>query len=137
MSAVAVSDEEFMDFLVQQIINLPEGEACFLCKTTNGKECIWDEIGEEMFSEGNKILAWYEKSKVLSTTAKMHRAVRYHLYHHYACAMTEIGQRGGHVQVPDCVEKYIKLAYPGDGKFVGYKEHPTTNKRQPKFAQVK
>ncbi len=103
---------------------------------THGKECIWDEIGEEMFSEGNKILAWYDKKKVPSTKAKMHRAVRYHLYHHYACTMTELGSRGGHVQVPDCVKKYIKLAYLGDGNFVGYKEHPT-KKRQAKIAQGK
>jgi len=136
MSAAAALDEEFMDFLVQQIISLPEGKACFLCETTHGGECIWDEIGEEMLSEGNKILAWYDKRKVQSTKAKMHRAVCYHLYCHYTCTMTELGRRGGHVQVPDCVKKYIKLAYPGDGKFVGYKEHPT-KKCQAKFAQGK
>jgi len=136
MSATAALDEEFMDFLVQQIISLPEGKVCFLCEMMHGGECIWDEIGEEMLLEGNKILAWYDKKKVPSTKAKMHRAVRYHLYHHYACTMTELGSRGGHVQVPDCVKKYIKLAYPGDGNFVGYKEHPT-KKRQAKIAQGK
>jgi len=93
MSAAAASDEEFQDFLIQQIMNLPEGMSCFLCQTTNDGECIWEEIGDEMLLEGNKILAWYEKSKVPSTTAKMHRAARYHLYNHYACVVTGLRLR--------------------------------------------
>jgi len=56
--ATAPTDEEFINFLVSQIVNLPEGMACFLCKTTYSRECIWNEIGEEMLVEGNKILAW-------------------------------------------------------------------------------
>jgi len=136
MSAVAHTDEEFMDFLIQQIINLPEGTPCFLCATTHCKECIWEEIGDEMLLEGNKIIEWYKNSKVPTTHAKMHRAVRYHLYQHYACAVTGLGRRGVRIQVPECIEKYIKLAYPGDGKFVGFKKHPT-KKFQSKVAVAK
>jgi len=40
------------------------------------------------------------------------------------------------VQVSDCIEKYIKYAYPGNGKFVGFKEHPA-KKCQGKFAVAK
>jgi len=94
------------------------------CETMHGQECIWDEIGGEMLSEGNKILDWYKKSNVQSTEVKMHCAVHYHLYHHYTCVMTELGGRGDHEQVPDYVEKYIKYAYPGNSKFVRFKEHP-------------
>jgi len=50
--------------------------------------------------------------------------------------MAELGCNGVYIQVPDCVEKYIKLTYPGDGKFVGYKEHPT-KKHKGKFAAAK
>jgi len=135
MSAATTSDKEFQDFLIQQIINLPEGVPCFLCQMTHGGECIWDEIGDEMLSEGNNILAWYEKSKVPSTKAKMHHAAQYHLYHHYVCAVTGLGCKRVCIQVPECMEKYIKLAYSGDGKFVGYKEHPT-KKHRAKFTKV-
>ncbi len=31
--------------LVRQIVNFLEGSPCFLCQTTEGRECIWDEIG--------------------------------------------------------------------------------------------
>jgi len=72
MSATAgLLDKEFIDFLVQQIINLPQGMPCFLCETMHGQECIWDKIGGEMLSEGNKILDWYKKSNVQSTEAKI------------------------------------------------------------------
>jgi len=118
-SASLPEPEEQIDNLVKQIIDLPEGMPCFLCHTTSGRECVWDEIGEEMLYEGNKILAWYDKKKVASTHAAKHRAARYHLYRHYSCII--MGYRGVRVQVPDCIEKYIKLAYPGDGKFVGFK----------------
>jgi len=136
MSAAATSDEEFQEFLIQQIMNLPEGMPCFLCQTTHGGECIWEEIGDEMLLEGNKILAWYKKSKVPSTKAKMHRTARYHLYNHYVCIVTGLGCKGVHIQVPECMEKYIKLVYPGDGKFVRYKECPT-KKHQAKFSKTK
>ena len=116
--------QEEIDDLVKQILNLPQGMPCFLCDTTSGRECVWDEIGKEMLYEGNKILTWYENKKVASTHAKMHRAACYHLYRHYSCIV--MGYRNVHVQVPDCIEKYIKLAYPSDGKFVGFKESRTS-----------
>jgi len=45
-------------------------------------------------------------------------------YRHYSCIV--MGYRNVRVQVPDCIEKYIKLAYPSDGKFVGFKESRTS-----------
>jgi len=60
-------------------------------------------------------LACYVKKKVASTNAKMHHAAHYHLYQHFSCII--MGYRNVCVQVPDCIEKYIKLAYHGDGKF--------------------
>ncbi len=50
--------------------------------------------------------------------------------------MTGLGCRGVCIQVQDCIGKCIKLAYLGDGKFVGYKECPT-KKCQAKFAMAK
>jgi len=47
--------------------------------------------------------------------------------------MTKLGCKGGHVQVK---EKYIKYAYPGHGKFVGFKECPA-KKCQGKFSAAK
>ncbi len=119
-----------MDFLVQQIVNLPLGMPCFLCLTMHGQECIWEEIGGEMLSEGNKILDWYKKSKGQGAEAKMHCAACYYLYHHYTCVMTELGCRGDCVQVPDCVEKYIKYAYLAMASLLGSKNALQRNARE-------
>ncbi len=124
VAAAIPEPEEQINNLVKQILDLLQGMPCFLCHTTYGRECVRDEIGEEMLSKGNKILAWYNKKKVASTNAKMQCAACYHLYRHYSCII--MGYRNVHVQIPDCIEKYIKLAYPSDGKFIGFKEHHTS-----------
>jgi len=121
MSTAIPDQEEQINNLVNQIVDLPEGMLCFLYDTTYGRECVWDEIGKEMLYLGNKILAWYyDKKKVASIHAKMHHAAHYHLYMHYSCII--VGYRNVHVCIPNCIEKYIKLAYPGNKKFVGFKE---------------
>jgi len=63
MSAAAASNEEFMDFLIQQIINLPEGMPCFLCQTMHGRESIWDEIWQEMLVRATVSLLSMRKVK--------------------------------------------------------------------------
>jgi len=59
-----------MDFLIQQIVNLPLGMPCFLCLTMYGQECIWEEIGGEMLLEGNRT-----KSKALRQRCIVHATI--------------------------------------------------------------
>jgi len=120
---MAQQDEEQINILLRDIIGAQDGMQCFLCETTFGRECIWDEIGEEMLREGNGIINFYTTSRMPTTLAKMHRAARYHLYCHYTFAISSNWGPGmGHVRLPACVENHIRLAYPGDGNFVGFQE---------------
>jgi len=49
--------------LVRQIVDFPEGSPCFLCLTTEGRECVWDDIGDEITMEGRNTIIWHEASK--------------------------------------------------------------------------
>jgi len=123
-SKMAHQNDEQMNLLLHDIIGTQDSMQCFLCKTTFGCECIWDEIGEEMLCEGNGIIDFYNCSQMSMTLAKMHHAARYHLYCHYTFAISsDWGPGMGHVCLPACVETYIRLAYPGNGNFVGFQEH--------------
>jgi len=107
------------------VMLLEDRMACsvFLCKTTFGCECIWDEIGEEMLCKGNGIICFYETSQMPTTLAMMYWAAQYHLYCHYTFAISsDWGPGMGRVHLPACMETYIRLAYPGDGNFVGFHE---------------
>jgi len=42
--------------LVRQIVDFPEGSPCFLCQMTEGLECVWDEIGDELTMEGRNTI---------------------------------------------------------------------------------
>jgi len=50
--------------LVEQILNMNEGSHCFLCLMTTCKECIWDEIKDNIMHAGNvAIMAKKQKVK--------------------------------------------------------------------------
>jgi len=117
-----------IDILIEQITIVPEGSYCFLCKTTDKKECIWDEIVDDMTMEANNIIVWNDTCEPRTKQARVHRAVRYHLYLHYMHTVSSWSHGQGRVRVPICVEQKIKRAYPGDGKFVGFKALP--NRKQ-------
>jgi len=46
-------EQEQIICLIEEITNVPEGSPCFLCLTTDGKECLWHEIGEDIVAKGN------------------------------------------------------------------------------------
>jgi len=56
------------------------------------------------------------------TLARRHKAAQYHLYTHYTCTILKMQCKNVHICGPACIESYIKMAYPGDGKYVGFKE---------------
>jgi len=49
--------------LVRQIVNFLEGSPCFLCQMTEGRECVWDEVGDEITMEGRNVIIWHEASE--------------------------------------------------------------------------
>jgi len=121
---MAQQDEEQINILLCNIIGVQDGMQCFLCETTFGCKCIWDEIGEEMVHEGNGFINFYSSFQIPMTLAKMHQAAWYHLYCHYMFAISsDWGPGMGCIHLPACMETYIWLAYPGDGNFVGFQEH--------------
>ncbi len=120
---MACQEEEHTNILLCDIIGAQDGMQCFLCETTFGRECIWDKIGEEMLREGNSIIDLYNRSRMPTMLAKMHKMARYHLYCHYMFAISsDWGPGMGHVHLLACAEMYIRLAFPGDGNFVGFQE---------------
>jgi len=49
--------------LVRQIVDNPEGSPCFLCLLTEGRECVWDDVGDEITMEGRNTIIWHEASE--------------------------------------------------------------------------
>jgi len=122
---MAQQHDKQINVLLRDIIGGQEGMQCFLCETTFGCKCIWDEIGEEMLHKGNGIVDFYERSRMptMLLVAKTHQAAQYHLYCHYTFAISSNWGPGmGRVCLPACMEQHITLAYPGDGNFVGFQE---------------
>jgi len=120
---MAQQHDEQINVLLRDIVGAQEGMQCFLCVTTIGRECIWDEIGEEMLREGNGIIDFYQRSRMPTTLARMHWAARYHLYCHYTFAISsDWGPGMGCIRLPACIEQHIRMAYPGNGNFVGFQE---------------
>ncbi len=73
--------------LVHQIVDVPDGPPCFLCQMTEGRECVWDDVGDELTMEGSTVI-WHEASEghfmQHPTIAESHRAA------HYACYQCHI-----------------------------------------------
>ena len=52
--------EEEINSLVSEIVNVTKGDSCFLCKVSNGAECIWDEIRGDILDTGHKAMVAYK-----------------------------------------------------------------------------
>ncbi len=112
--------------LVRQIVNFPEGSPCFLCQTTEGRECIWDEIGDELTMEGRNTIIWHEASEGHfmrhPPIEESHCAARYACYRRYIYTASSWTPGSGRIRVPTCVENNIRRLFPGDGVFVGFND---------------
>jgi len=84
MTTETTQDEQrSIDDLIMEIVNVPEGYSCFLCTTTNGDECIWHELKEDIVSVGTSVMM-LEKDEIPSLTlAEVHTAACYACYQHY------------------------------------------------------
>jgi len=48
---------------IWEIADVPEGSPCFLCQMTDLKECIWDEIGDDIVARGLEARIWFERTE--------------------------------------------------------------------------
>jgi len=110
--------------LIMEIINPPEGELCFLCTVTNGIECVWPLISEDIVSYGRRSAIRYEDRErnhsPLLTLEEFHKACRYACYRRYIFTVSNWSTGMGRIRIPTCIETGIRNAFPGNGVFVGF-----------------
>ncbi len=110
--------------LVALIVNPPEGDVCFLCATSDGRECVWNEIGPDIVAFGRFTgMNYGEQHRVCSppvTLADVHKACRFACYRRYIFTASNWSTGMGCIRIPSCVENSIRHAFPGDGVFVGF-----------------
>jgi len=110
--------------LVAVLANPVEGGVCFLCTSTDGTECMWDEIGDDITGHGRGAGIEYEDrdrfSRPALTLAELHKACRYGCYHRYIFTVSSWCRGMGRIRIPACVEAHIRRTFPGDGVFVGF-----------------
>jgi len=70
--------------LIVLIVNPPNGEVCFLCATTKGRECVWNEIGHDIVAFGCVTGMCYGEPHHVQTPpltlAEFHKACRFVCY---------------------------------------------------------
>jgi len=44
-------------------VDVPEGSPCFLCVTTDSKECIWDKIRDDIVGRELEARIWFEHTE--------------------------------------------------------------------------
>lgn len=111
---------EDIDQLIEEILDYDEGEDCFLCQETLQSECLWDEVGGEILAKAE--LFWKQiKDSPTPTFALKQKQVRFSCYRHYIAYFSRWVPGMGRLRLPCCVERKIKEAYSGDGKFTGFK----------------
>jgi len=117
--------------LVAVIANPPEGEVCFLCASTNGNECVWDEVGQDIIGSGRAAGVHYEDRVRMHQTpmnmAEFHKVCRFACYRRYIFTVSSWSSGLGRIRIPTCVEESIRDAFPGNGVFVGFQDNRNAN----------
>jgi len=112
--------------MVREIADVPEGSACFLCRTTDLRECIWDEIGDNIIARGVEARIWFEQTEGTflepASIAACDKAARYACYRRYIFTVSNWIRCTGRVRIPTCVKTNIRQRFPGDGVFVGFNQ---------------
>jgi len=109
-----------IEHLICEITNQPRGYPCFLCMCSGGKDCLWDEVGEEVVLEGNNAAIWYDHTKGSCNMVAIPKAAHYAYYRYYIQVVSNWSCGTGHVCLPTCVECNIKCQFPGNGVYVGF-----------------
>jgi len=109
-----------VEALVADIANPPDGEVCFLCVSSDGAECVWNEIGDDITSHGRRdAIISYEGDD----GNEFHKACRYACYRRYIFTVSRWTRGMGRIRIPACVEASIRIAFPGNGVFVGFQNN--------------
>jgi len=83
--------------MICEIVDVSEGSPCFLCQMTDLKECIWDEIGDDIMARGLEARIWFERTEGNFTQpapiAACDKAVRYACqWHFFYCQHLDLCQ---------------------------------------------
>jgi len=112
--------------MIREIADVPEGSPCFLCQTTDLKECIWDEIGDDIVARGLEARIWFERTEGNFTQpapiAACDKAARYACYRRYIFTVSTWIHVNGCVCIPTCIEMNIRQRFPGDGVYTGFNQ---------------
>jgi len=88
-----------VEALVANIANPPDGKVCFLCLTSNGTECIWNEIGDDITSHGHAHGIYFEDVKCTRelplSLAEFHKACCYACYRQLHLHSEQMDPRDG------------------------------------------
>jgi len=109
-----------VDTLVADIANPPDGEVCFLCASSDGAECVWNKISDDITNHGRADALSFEGDDEKA----FHKACRYACYRRYIFTVSRWTQGMGRIRIPTCIEASIRNAFPGDGVFVGFQNNP-------------
>ena len=118
-----------IECLIHEITDQPREYPCFLCVCSGGKDCLWDEVGEEVVLEGNNAAVWYNHTEGTCNMVAMHKAARYACYHYYIQVVSNWSCGTGRVHLPTCVERNIKHQFLGNGVYVGFVASSNSNKK--------
>jgi len=125
---MAAHVDPIVNGLVKDIANPLVGKVCFLCMMSEGMECVWNEIGDDITRHGRAHGINYEdvqrEHRPPLSLADFHKACRYGCYRRYIFTVSRWTQGMGQIRIPTCVEASIRHAFPGDGVFVGFQNNP-------------
>jgi len=112
--------------MICEIADVPEGSPCFLCQMTDLRECIWDEIGNDIMARGLEARIWFERTEGTFTQpapiAACDKAACYACYHHYNFTVSTCICGEGRVFIPTCIEMNIRQQFPGNGVYAGFNQ---------------
>jgi len=110
--------------LVAVLQNPLQEEVYFLCTTSNGAECVWDEVGGDIIGYSPTKGIHYEDQEQMHqpplTLADFHKACHFTCYRHYIFTASSWSTGMGQISILACIKDHIWFAFPGDGVFVGF-----------------
>jgi len=105
--------------LMREIDDSVEVTTCFLCQTTEGIECVWDEVGIELSMVGRNTILFLEIIDDYfmwhPTIAESHCIARYACYLHYISTASTLTCGDGSKGIPSCIPNGIRCLFPDDG----------------------
>jgi len=108
--------------LTRELLDVPGGQLCSLCTTSNGHECVWNNIAIDMILAGETAIEMHDAINDTSDIAAKHSAARYACYQKFIFTESSWTPGQGQIRLPACVEARIKLRFPGNRCYVGFRD---------------